>query len=227
MLVKNWLKSFIRPSVVDIEGMKIKIPLIASDLIRGAIFNGSYEAPELELVKNKLSQDDIVMEVGTGLGLLSTYCAKQIGGDKVFTFEGNPALEQAIKTNYALNQVEPKLEISLVGEHSGFSTFYVCKNFWSSSIIDRAGGAKPIIVPVVSFNEKVRKINPTFLLLDIEGGEFDLVKYADFHNIRKLMIELHSWILTSQQVQFVRDTIAKAGFYLVEGEDRAELYFER
>lgn len=227
MLIKNWIKSFIQPSVVDIEGVKIKIPLMASDLIRDAIFNGYYEAPELELVKNKLSQDDTVMEVGTGLGLLSTYCAKQIGGDKVFTFEGNPALEKAIKTNYALNQVEPKLEIGLVGEHPGFSTFYVNKDFWASSIVNKAGGAKPITVPVVSFNEKVRKIDPTFLLIDIEGGEFDLVNYADFHNVKKLMIELHGRILTSQQVQFVRDTISNAGFHLVEGGDREELYFER
>ncbi len=226
MSIKKWIKNYIRPSTVDIEGIKIKVPLMASNVMRSAIFDGYYETSELQLVTNRLSPDDIVMEVGTGLGLLSTYCAKQIGDDKVFTFEANPALERPIKTNYTLNQVAPKLEMGLVGEHPGSSTFYVANDFWASSIFNKAPGAKPITVPVISFNEKVREINPTFLLLDIEGGEYEFVKYADFHNIKKLMIEVHSWILTSEQIQFVKDMLTKVGFCLVEG-NGAELYFER
>lgn len=227
MLVKNWIKNFVRPSVVDVEGIKIKIPLLASNVIRSALFEGYYEASELQIVMNRLSQDDIVMEIGAGLGLLSTYCAKQIGNDKVFTFEANPALKQPIKTNYALNQVNPKLEIGLVGAQAGFSTFYVNNDFWGSSIINTAENTKPIKIPVISFNEKIREINPTFLLIDIEGGEYELLKYADFHNVKKLMIEIHKRILTPEQTQFVNDAIAKAGFKLVEGDGSEELYFER
>ncbi|WP_009630329.1 FkbM family methyltransferase [Synechocystis sp. PCC 7509] len=157
MKVITWLRSFTR-SLVDIEGIKIKIPAIASKVIRNSILDGSYEAPELKLVKSRLSQEDIVMEVGTGLGLLSVYCAKQIGDDKVFTFEANPALEEAIKTNYQLNQVAPKLEMALVGDRPGFTTFYVGKNFWSNSIFNKAKGAKPITVTIVSFNDRVKEI---------------------------------------------------------------------
>ena len=227
MKIKNWLKNFTHLHIVDIEGMKVKVPLIASDVIRSSIFNGSYEADELKLVRSRLNQDDIVMEIGTGLGLPSSYCAKQIGDDKVFTFEANPALEQAIKTNYALNQVAPKLEMSLIGDCPGFSTFYVGKNFWSSSIFNKPKGAKAITLPVMSFNETIRKINPTFLLVDIEGGEYELVKYAEFHTIKKLMIEIHSWILTPEQIRFVKDRIAHAGFHLVEVAGKEEFYFER
>lgn len=227
MLIKNWIKNFIRPSVVDVEGVKIKIPSLASNVIRSALFEGYYEASELQIVMNRLSQDDVVMELGTGLGLLSTYCAKQIGNDRVFTFEANPALEQPIKTNYALNQVNPKLEIGLVGEQAGFNTFYVNNDFWSSSIVNASENTKPITIPVISFNEKVKEINPTFLLIDIEGGEYELFKYADFYNVKKLMIEVHKRILNPQQNEFVNDAIAKAGFKLVEGDGSEELYFER
>lgn len=227
MLIKNWIKNFIRPSVVDVEGVKIKIPSLASNVIRSALFEGYYEASELQIVMNRLCQDDVVMELGTGLGLLSTYCAKQIGNDRVFTFEANPALEQPIKTNYALNQVNPKLEIGLVGEQAGFNTFYVNNDFWSSSIVNGSENTKPITIPVISFNEKVKEINPTFLLIDIEGGEYELFKYADFYNVKKLMIEVHKRILNAQQNEFVNDAIAKAGFKLVEGDGSEELYFER
>lgn len=227
MLIKNWIKNLIGPSVVDVEGIKIKIPLLASNVIRSALFEGYYEDSELRIVMNKLSQDDIVMEVGTGLGLLSTYCAKRIGNDRVFTFEANPALKQPIKTNYALNQVNPKLEIGLVGEQAGFNTFYVNNDFWGSSTVNVAENTKPITIPVINFNKKVREIDPTFLLIDIEGGEYELFKYADFHNVKKLMIEVHKRILTPEQTEFVINAIAKAGFKLVEGDGSEELYFER
>jgi FkbM family methyltransferase len=227
MKIKKWFNKITKPQIVDIQGIKVKIPEIASDVIRDAIYAGFYEVDELELLSNRLSQDDVVMEIGTGLGLLSAYCAKQIGNDQVFTFEANPALKRAIQDNYALNQVAPQLELCLVGDRSNFSNFYVGQNFWSSSIYNKAQGAKPITVPVVSFNEKVREIDPTFLLLDIEGGEYELVKYADFYKITKLMIEVHSWLLTPEQIQFVKDRLTQEGFYLVESASPNELYFER
>jgi FkbM family methyltransferase len=226
-MIKSWLKQIFRNKIVEMEGVKIKVPQIASNVISKAIYDGSYEAMELKLLKNKISKDDIVLEIGTGLGLLSTYCAKKIGSDKIFTFEGNPALEKAIKDNYSLNQVTPDLKMCLVGSQSGFRTFYVGENFWSSSIFNKPKGAQPINVPVMSFNEVVRSINPTFLILDVEGGEYELVEYADFYNVRKLLIEIHSWLLSPEQVQFVKDKLMQKGFHLVESSGKEEFYFER
>ncbi len=226
MKINRWLNRILRPQIVNIKGIKVRIPDNASSIIRNALYDGWYEAGELDLLSNRLDQDDVVMEIGTGLGLLSIYCAQRIGDDKVSTFEANPALEQAIKFNYALNQVAPKLEMCLAGNHSGFGTFYVGENFWSGSTLNKAKGAKPITVPVIAFNEKVKEINPTFLLLDMEGGEYEFVKYADFHNIKKLMIEIHSWILTPEQIRFVQDKLAQEGFHVAEIHEE-EFYFER
>jgi FkbM family methyltransferase len=227
MQIKSWLQQKMRPQIVDIAGVKLKIPQLASQVIREAIYQGGYESTELEVVKARLSSNDVIMEIGTGLGLLSAYCAKTIGSDRVFTFEANPSLEQPIRDNYALNQVAPNLEICLVGEQSGWGTFYVGDNFWSSSIFNKPQGAKPIRVPTVGFNEKLRAINPSFLLVDIEGGELQLVEYADFHNVRKLLIEIHSWVLSPEQIQAVKDRISSQGFQLVEAAGQDEFYFER
>jgi len=65
------------------------------------------------------------------------------------------------------------------------------------------------------------------LLVDIEGGEYELLKYAVVHTIKKLMIEIHSWILTPEQIRFVKDRIAHAGFHLVEVSGKGKFYFER
>jgi FkbM family methyltransferase len=227
MTFRRWLASIAHPSVVDIEGVRIRVPSVASEAIRRAIYAHSYEAEELALLKDFLATEDVVMEVGTGLGLLSTYCAKHIGDDRVYSFEANPTLEGPIRANYALNQVAPTLEMGLVGRQPSPGTFYVGDNFWSSSIFNKAEGAQPITVPGISFNDKLKDIDPTFLVLDIEGGEYDLVEYAQFHNVRKLLIEIHDWVLTPDQVQHVRDTLMRQGFRLVAGAGKQEQYFQR
>lgn len=227
MRLKHWIARVGRPSVVEIEGIALRIPSLASAAIRRAIYDHTYEAAELALLKNALAPDDVVMEVGTGLGLLSAYCAKHIGNDRVYSFEANPELEGPIRTNYALNRVAPTLEMGLVGHQVGPGTFYVGDNFWSSSVFNKPQGARSITVPAISFNDRVTKIDPTFLLLDIEGGEYGLVQSAEFHNVRKLVIEIHKWILTPDQVQDVQDALERQGFRLVSGAGREERYFQR
>lgn len=227
MQLKSRLKQLIQPKTVEIEGVRLKVPSLASAVIREAIYQGSYEATELRLVKARLREDDVVMEIGTGLGLLSAYCAQRIGNDRVFTFEANPELEQPIRENYRLNKVSPNLKMNLVGKQAGWETLYVGDNFWSSSIFDKPQGAKPVLVPAVSFNETVRAIDPSFLIVDIEGGEINLVEYADFHNIRKLLIEIHSWVLSPGQIETVKAALDQQGFHLVEAASKDEFYFER
>lgn len=227
MKLKTLVRQIVQPKIVEIEGVKLQIPDIASPIIRAAIYEGSYEEQELKIVKSKLKKDDIVMEVGTGLGLLSSYCAKKIGSQKVFTFEANPLLEQPIRDNYALNQVAPHLEMALVGKGVGERDFFIGDNFWSSSIFNKPQGAKPVKLPVVSFNEKITQINPTFLIIDIEGGEVELLEYANFHNVKKLLIEIHSWVLSIAQIEFVHLQLSQAGFQLILNSNREEFYFER
>lgn len=217
-----------QPQVVTIAGIKIPI----SDRISGEplkyLYMGSYENHELKLVKSQLQQDDLVMELGTGLGLISSYCAKKIGSDRVFTYEANPALEPDILHAYALNKVAPKYEICLLGEQPGQQTFYVGKEFWSSSIIKRDANFQEINVPVKSFNQEVRKINPTFLIIDIEGGEYELLKYADFHNVRKLIIELHERVIGKEKIKFVKSKLKASDFQVVKNISyKEELFLQR
>ncbi|NEQ37077.1 MAG: hypothetical protein F6K40_12640 [Okeania sp. SIO3I5] len=74
---------------------------------------GVYEKEELTLVKHLLDENDIVMELATDIGLLSSYYAKIIGSKRVFTYEANPALEDYICQTYQLNNVAPNLKICL------------------------------------------------------------------------------------------------------------------
>lgn len=217
-----------QPKVVRIEGINIPIGDRLSGRLLTYIYMGEYELYELGLIKSHLQQDDIVMEVGAGLGLISSYCAKKIGSERVFTYEANPALEPNIRHTYALNDVAPTLEICLLGEQPGKQIFYLGTQFWSSSIIQTERQQKAIKVPVKSFNLELQKINPTFLIIDIEGGEYDLLKYADFHNVRKMVIELHAPFIGKEKTIFVKSKLAAAGFQVNEKiSNNRELFLQR
>jgi tRNA G37 N-methylase Trm5 len=119
---------------IALSGTKIALEAYISQNVRNAIFSGVYEAAELRIVKAKLSADDIVMEIGAGLGLVSAFCAKKIGSDRVFAYEANPLLEPLIRNNYSLNNVCPTLNICMLDNAVGEQILYIHEDFWSSSM---------------------------------------------------------------------------------------------
>lgn len=216
------------PKIIAIKGIWLQLGSHISETIKDVIYRGDYEGPELRIVRSKLCPDDVVMEIGSGLGFLSTYCAQKIGNDKVFTYEANPQLEAHIRQTYQLNHVNPRLEICLVGEGDGEQDFFLSNDFWQSSITSHDENARKITVPVKDFNQEIFRVDPTFLIIDIEGGEYDLLHHADFFNVRKLLIEIHPSVLGKEKFNWVKQKILEAGFNLNrELSCSQEFFFER
>lgn len=215
----------IKQPMAEIAGIRIPISYHLSIAERKSLYGGSYEKPELQSIKSQLHSNDIVMEIGAGIGLISSYCAKRIGSERVFAYEANPRMEHHIRKTYKINCISPTLEMCLIGRQTGQQTFYIAEYFWSSSVIQRSPKAEAIQVPVKSFNQEVRRINPTFLIIDIEGGEYDLVQYADFYNVQKIAIELHERVIGHDKVEFVKEKIAQAGFQVNEAMSEGEQLF--
>lgn len=200
-----------REPVVEIGGIRVyRSPFYTLQILE-SLASGAYELPEATIMRHALTPDDMVLELGTGLGYLSALCAQTVGNERVHTFEANPALEPVIRKNHELNAVAPRLNIRMLGEVGGAITFYVMKSFWSSSTIKRHPRAKPIQVPVEPFNEAVANIRPSFLVVDIEGGEQDLFRYARLDGVEKLCIELHPGVIGQRAVDDVVAAIARQG----------------
>lgn len=178
------------------------------------MFTGGYESAELRTIKNNLSREDRVLEIGTGIGLISTYCAKRIGSDRVFTFEANPELEPYIKAVYARNEVSPTLNICILGAGAGETSFYVHHDFWSSSVYQRSEKTRKLSVPRQDLNETIARLRPTFLIMDIEGGESDLFKIIELNGIMKIAVELHTSIIGKNRVDDICAQLAEQGFVI-------------
>ncbi|MCP2727687.1 FkbM family methyltransferase [Limnofasciculus baicalensis] len=209
-----WYRTIRKPGVIKSEGIVIPLGEHISNIIRQDLYRGGYESCEMGVLKSRLAADDTVMEIGAGLGFLSCYVAKKNGSDRVFAYEANPNLEKPIRDLYQLNQVKPTLDICLIGKENGKELFYIEKDFWSSSKIQKNPNSQPIEIPVKSFNQEVRRINPSFLIIDIEGGEYELMSYADWHNVQKILIEIHPEQIGYEQAEFVESKLIEAGFQI-------------
>lgn len=201
-----------RRSVISIEGVRIRIGKHMSRRVERALSKGGYEREELQLIGAVLSSADVVLEVGAGLGLVSTYCAQRIGSSRVFAYEADPELEPCIRETYELNGVDPTLEMCAVGARAGRVTLHRDKHLVSSSVVRRRVGSQPVEVPGRALNYVVEKAQPTLLIIDAAGAEPDLFEGAKLPTVKKIVLELHDRVIGSEGTDRVRAQLAGLGF---------------
>ena len=154
------------------------------------------------------------MEVGAGLGFLSAFCAKKIGNERVFAYDANPALMEMIRQIHSDNGVAPTVRNALLGDGEGEREFFLEKDFWASSLIAQTPDAQAIRVPQVDLNTEIRRIAPTFMIVDIEGGEAEFFQLADLTPVRKLCVEVHPHVLGNRRISEMIARLVDQGFAL-------------
>lgn len=223
--IRVLINLFTKPNIINYQGVKLILDkLLISNHIRNILYRYSYEREEVSILIKVLNKEDIVMEVGAGMGFLSIFCSKR-NNNKVIAYEANPDLIRLIKYNYKLNNVTPEIKNIILSDKKEKVDFYLEKNFYSSSTVQRTREAEVIKIQTEDINTEIIKYKPTFLIIDIEGGEKDLVKKINFekNSISKLLIELHPHIIGDEKVNdiikylmnnnFLLDT-AKSGNYV-------------
>lgn len=214
---------------IVINGVKMNIQheQITSE-IKKYFYSGSYEFDEINVIANALETSDKVLELGAGIGFVSTFAAKKLGNENVFAFEANPFMIEKIEETYKLNSVSPKIFNIFLSDKEGDMDFYLDKNFWSSSSIKKdLRKMNKISVPMKNINDYVQSFQPTTLIMDIEGGEVDLLPIIDFKNnkITKIMIELHPTVIGDLQASLLVSKLVNEGFYLNFEYSRSNVLF--
>jgi FkbM family methyltransferase len=185
--------------------------------VERALSKGDYEREELRLIGSLLSSSDTVLEIGAGLGLVSAYCAKRIGSNRVFACEADPDLEPCIRTIYQINGVEPNLEMCAVGPRSGRVTLRRDKRLVSTSVVRRRVGARPVEVPGKALNYLVERVQPTLLVVDPEGAEGELFDGAQLPTVTTIVLEQHDRVIGPAATDRVRSKLSELGFALDRG----------
>jgi len=115
---------------------------------------------------------------------------------------------------YELDGVAPQVVNAMLGTGAGTCTFFVEPDFWASSTVGASPQAQRIEVPQRDLNTELRRVAPTFLVVDIEGGEAAFFAEADLAGVRKVCLETHPGVLGDAGVTRVFERLFAQGFVL-------------
>lgn len=190
------MQTFQAKDVIRLHGFDIGLDKDAVSLpILKQMLKGWYEDKELQIMAALLKQGDRMLEMGAATGITSMWAAKLIGADNVFPYELNPYLINWAHDNFARNGFDIKVEqLALMSDAQNTSEemdFHIHQDFWASSLVKPDGPHETIKVNTGSFEQTVREKQINTLLIDIEGGEVDLLNKADLSGVEKIILEIH------------------------------------
>ncbi len=181
------------------RGMKFpKHPEIMQGKIRRLLRKNEYEAKESEAALRVVREGDVVVELGGGIGYMSTLVATKRAIKSVHVFEANPNLIPYINSVHSANGVtNAHVHNAILGPRKGSVDFYVREPMLGSSMAVLEGEVDPPATKVDVLNAKTtfKDIGANVLICDIEGAEVDLIPYIDLTGLRAAIIETHpQWI---------------------------------
>jgi FkbM family methyltransferase len=169
--------------------------------------SGIYEGDEIKFINKYIESDDVVLELGSSLGVTSCFISNKLSDPKnLVTIEANPNLIENIKRNSELNKLNFNIKEGAVSHNNREVSFNFNGLSHSGSIYKKThliGGNKEKLYGEYN-NVKVTTITPidveeeynksfNVLICDIEGEEYDLLYnlYEYFKGYDKMIIEFH------------------------------------
>lgn len=224
-------KMILSPTKAKIDGV-----IVATDLagitpkIRGSLYGGGYEKAERHFLKQVLRPGHRYMEIGCGLGVLSSLACQITGEKNVISYEAVPATVKLAETTFRLNNISPQLiPCAVVGDDRSSIEVNSWDAFWSASVHQRAplGEAeRSIMVPTRRFSSELQSVQPDVCLMDIEGAEIELVD--DFFDSPPawVILETHEKVVGTTKNQAMIEKLTATHFAIV-GTDQNVLLLRR
>lgn len=201
---------------LNLHGVKIPfIKEVITPRIERQMRIGNYEIGECQAAEKFVQSGDRVLDLGGGIGLVSSIVGKIDGVEKVVSFEAHPGLLDVIHETHKINGItNTELRHGLVAQEDGDgANFYLRNDFWGSSM---EPDSRPYLsiasVPSFRLDRLVKEIKPNVVISDIEGAELDLVEASDFDGVRTIIIELHPRVYGRQGQDKILKALTDRGF---------------
>jgi FkbM family methyltransferase len=192
-------------------------PDVLAPRLRRAIRRNNYERIEADAVRGHVGPDDVVLELGGGIGFMSSVMARNCNAAQVHVYEPNPDAVAYMRDVHALNEIENvTVTNAIVGPKKGKATFYQRENLLTSSLDPEPAKLDvPVVaeheIEVLNINTVWKELKPSVLVCDIEGAEAELFEKATLSGIRMAVIEVHPQWIGETGVRAVFDAMHRNG----------------
>ena len=146
-------------------------------------------------------ENDIWLDIGANIGIFPIYYCDKV--KQIISFEAEPENFSLFKRNIELNNVKNCYiyNCAVVWDDRKETSFYLNtkKNKGSHSMLIK-GGRDEITVNCLNINDIIETHKPNKLKIDIEGGEYELIKsIKNWNNIKELIFEYHINVLRDSE----------------------------
>lgn len=216
-----------KPLWIPFRGTKVLIddpliPLRTLDMLIRQVYEGDEGRAIERLGKaGRLTRADKALELGAGAGVMALQLAKWVGPQNYLGFEANPAALDLARRNFALNGWVANIRRKLVlPTPSAPRSFSIAANFTASGLEPSAEAIGTLQVEAELWADVLAELDPTVLLMDIEGGEKELILGIEsFGRIHTIILENHYYGEEIEVFDAMVARLAQAGF----AEDKAIL----
>jgi FkbM family methyltransferase len=219
--------------IVSLHGVRIdasKPPI--SRPMAARIRSGHYEVHEAGCVRALTSSGDSILELGGGIGLISSVAGTTQRDIKITVVEANPELIPIIRSTHQLNGVMADVINGVAAARAPLNAttnFYIRADFWASSLSPEPWGyQKQISVPLLDVQRLLDDRSCTFVICDVEGAEVELIPSLTLTKVQKILVEFHPRVTGHQAVRRVFRHLGRQGFQPNrEFSKSAVIFFER
>lgn len=170
---------------------------IVDEDLKRKLEKGHYEGPEVRGLERFVTKDDRVLELGAGIGFISTYLLRVLGVQKTLSFEANPDMLPFIHEVHAMNgtkngKVRNQVLFNDTADMPSTIPFYITDPLRSSTLDKpEAGLVREVAVPTARLSDVIEEFDPTLIVCDIEGGETEIFEAVKFKNVQRVYAESH------------------------------------
>jgi FkbM family methyltransferase len=206
------------PEILLLRGVMIlDDPDVITPAIRTAILTGRFESEEAEAVAGIVEPGDVVLEIGAGIGFMSTLLSRAAGVERVIAVEANPQLLPYMARLHDLNGVRGVRRLNAVlgrdAAAAATATFYLREDFWMGSLLPGPNPYRATVeVPTIGLDALLRQEGVTLIVCDVEGAESFLFAEADLPGVDRVFLELHDHVTGLRGIASLFAALGSRGF---------------
>lgn len=136
--------------------------------------DGSWEPSTFRIFDKFLDPERAMLDIGAWIGPMSLYASKR--AKQVFAFEPDPVAYMSLIQNLDRNKADNVIPYSVAVANGWGGIPFGIKTEFGDSMSSSLWAKDDLNVPAVGFTSLLLGTNPSFVKIDIEGGEIGILK---------------------------------------------------